>query len=377
LDDGAREWLRRANVEGAAFLIADEGPGLSGSSFLAVGEALVEIGVPSHRITFLCSRPVDPSTLLAPEAPTRWAVFRTVACPPTSRVPKSAGEYLVGDAWRRLVYDDESEWPASWTQLERLKFLSSDRTRLVKFEGLGAYGAEAMRRAVALFEDGWGPHAVDEGDGFVSYAMAGRPLHRDPGTEFVRVLDRIARYCAARVRLFRRPGGDDDGAELLAMLRTNVLEEFGRDLPATWIPVVEHPVIADARMQPHEWVRSASGSVLKVDGVAHGDDHVFPGWTDVAWDLAGTMVEWGLDPGASDWFLQCYRRASGEDPRGRIGPYLRAYAVFRMAYSKMAAMAVGPGEESERLARDYRRYRAMSSSRGLRLRLSRGPRRPG
>ncbi len=362
LDRASRARVQRANDGGSTFLVVDEGPGLSGSSFLAVGEALVACGVPSTRILFLCSRAVDPATLIAADARARWTEFRSLAPLSTACVPSTAGEYLVGDGWRRMVCGQpESRWPASWTQLERLKFLSRDRARILKFEGLAWYGAAALARAVALFEDGWGPQALDEGDGFVSYPFAGRPL--DAGRCSETVLDAMARYCAARGRLF--PASATDDGELVAMLRTNVLEEFGADLPSAWIPAVERAVLPDARMQPHEWVESTPGSLLKVDAVAHGDDHVFPGRTDIAWDLAGAIVEWGLDRNARDWFLARYRRASGDDPRPRIGAFLRAYAIFRMAYCKMAAAAVGPGLELDRFAREYRRYRALACPRIL------------
>ena len=355
LDRAARDRVQRHNEKGAAFLVADEGPGLSGSSLLAVGEALVACGVPSDRVTFLCSRFVDPATLLAPDAAARWSVFRAVACPSAARLPCEVGEPLAGDHWRRRAFGSEPMWPASWTQFERVKFLTPDGVRLLKFEGLGPYGAEALRRGAALHAEGWGPEPKGEGAGFVSYALATSPMRRAHRSEAV--LARIARYCAARTRIF--PVAHADTGDLLEMLRTNVREEFGRDVPAAWIPRVERPVIADARMQPHEWVRGPGGTLLKVDGVSHGDDHFFPGWTDIAWDLAGAIVEWGLDRCERQWLLRAYRRASGDDPSARISPYIRAYAVFRMAYSKMAAAAVGPGAESDRLLRDYRRYRAL------------------
>lgn len=348
------EW-RRAADEGAAFFVVDEGPGLSGSSFLAVGEALVESGVPSCRIAFLCSHPVDPAKLLAPDARARWSVFRAAWCTSPGQLPDDAGECLVGDGWRRrLVGGPESRWPASWTQMERLKFLSKDGNRLLKFEGLAAYGAEALRRAAALFAEGWGPPVADSGDGFLSYALAGIPMVLRSCSEST--LRTIARYCTARGRLF--PAATTDQGDLVAMLRINLRHQFGVELPASWIPSIERPVVPDGRMQPHEWLRSSSGSLIKVDAVAHGDDHLFPGPTDIAWDLAGTIVEWRLGQHAAEWLLRCYRRASGDDARARIGPYLRAYAVFRMAYCKMAAAAIGSGSDAERLTRDYVGYRA-------------------
>ncbi len=46
-------------------------------------------------------------------------------------------------------------------------------------------------------------------------------------------------------------------------------------------------------MLPHEWIRTASG-FLKTDAVDHQDDLFFPGCQDIAWDIAGAIVEFGI-----------------------------------------------------------------------------------
>ena len=97
--------------------------------------------------------------------------------------------------------------------------------------------------------------------------------------------------------------------------------------------------------------------MFKTDAADHSDDHFFPGPTDIAWDLAGAIVEWDLPRQAADYLLERYRRASGDDPESRMPGYLLAYTVFRMGYCKMAAAAVGISEEEQRLLRDYLWYR--------------------
>jgi hypothetical protein len=367
----AQAAIEGANGERAEFFVVDEGPGLSGSTFLAVGEALRARGVPPERITFLGSRAVEPSQLLAHDAAVRWSRFRMLAATSPPRLPARTGTTgrtgarpLAGGEWRELVYEDPEDWPASWTAFERPKLVDAPSGRILKFEGLGPYGATAFARALALAEAGWGPEVSDEGEGFLGYALAGPPLAARDLDEGV--LERLAEYCAARLALFPAASASDtEDSQVIAMLRTNVLEEFGLEVPDTWEPAVERPVHADARMLPHEWVRSASGQLVKVDAVGHGDDHFMPGPTDIAWDLAGTIVEWALDRAARERFLAVYRRASGDDPRARLDPYVRAYAVFRMAYCKMAAAALGPGPEAERLTAAYRRYRRAVESEGV------------
>ena len=60
--------------------------------------------------------------------------------------------------------DEEHEWPESWTQMERLKFLSPDRRQFFKFEGMGPIGSEVRERAFALAAAGFSPAVADAGD---------------------------------------------------------------------------------------------------------------------------------------------------------------------------------------------------------------------
>jgi hypothetical protein len=110
-------------------------------------------------------------------------------------------------------------------------------------------------------------------------------------------------------------------------------------------------------MLPHKWIES-DGQWLKVDSVTHGDNHFFPGPTDIAWDLAGTVVEWDLDDQSQSLFLDHYGHLSGDDAKPRFPVYRLAYSVFRMAFCKMAAAGMRGSEEEHRLTNDYRKYRA-------------------
>ena len=102
-------------------------------------------------------------------------------------------------------------------------------------------------------------------------------------------------------------------------------------------------------MQPHEWLLSKDGKLLKTDSGSHGDDHFFPGPTDIAWDLAGAIVEWQMNDQQTTEFLDRYRRASGDDASARIDGFIKAYTVFRLAYCLMAANAMNGSDEQPRL----------------------------
>jgi hypothetical protein len=124
---------------------------------------------------------------------------------------------------------------------------------------------------------------------------------------------------------------------------------------------VRFPGLVDGRMLPHEWLLTAENPV-KTDGVSHGDDHFFPGPTDIAWDLAGTIVEWDLDPQSSEYLLRHYQMVSGDDPGERLPAFLQAYAAFRMGYCKMAAESMCGRLEGERLWSAYRQYREFTKA---------------
>ena len=351
-----REWTASMRSRGAEFLVVDEGPGMSGSSFLSVGEALLSAGVPRSKITFLCSRQPNVESLTSRNAATRWPAFRA-AYPPwkSEHLPEEAKTYVGGGIWRAQQFGDEANWPASWTHMERPKYTSEDGRLLLKFEGFGRFGAEVHERARKVAEAGFGPMPLEPKEGFGRYPIiAGQALtSAEVATD---VLRSIGRYCAWRADAI--VANDCDNSELERMLRFNTHEEFGVELPAevTRLAVVR-PVIADGRMLPHKWLRTTDGKVLKVDNAIHGDEHFFPGPTDIAWDLAGAIVEWGLDARAQRALVAEYRAAAGEDPRDRLPAYLMAYATFRMGFCKMASAAMWGSYEQERLVRAYEHYR--------------------
>ncbi len=170
------------------------------------------------------------------------------------------------------------------------------------------------------------------------------------------VLARMAEYCAFRRRTFRV-----ELAELNALqqMAEHNLRELGLDLPVELR--LEHAVIADGRMQPHEWLVTNEGRLLKTDSGSHGDDHFFPGPTDIAWDLAGAIVEWRMNEQQVREFIDLYRCASGDDPSARIDGFIRAYAVFRSAYCLMAANAMRGSDEEARLQRAAAEYKEMAA----------------
>jgi hypothetical protein len=351
-----KEFIRRYLAQGADFLIVDEGPGLSGSSFLSVAEALVEAGVSHQRIILICGHEPEFDVLCADDGPRRARRFRWLAVSAEPRRPAEAKIFIGGGEWRTRLFGEQSRWPESWINFERLKYLSSAEgaeTRLFKFIGLGHYGDRVREREENVAAAGFGAAPQGESEGFSSYAwITGRPMCAEDLSEDA--LARLAAYCAFRAEALAAELADLNALEQMAEHNLHELG-FGQALRLR----LERPVLADGRMQPHEWLLTGDGRMLKTDSGSHGDDHFFPGPTDIAWDLAGAIVEWKMNPAQEQAFLESYRRASGDDASARIADFITAYAVFRCAYCCMAAGALQGNDEQARLERAAVQYSAV------------------
>jgi hypothetical protein len=242
--------------------------------------------------------------------------------------------------------------------MERLKFLSPDRQSIYKFEGFGRFGEEVLARAKVLADAGFGCPAEDAGDGMIRYpVIEGVTANSDDVSPAL--LRRLARYCAFRAAEFRSPGSPP--TQLPGMLRFNTQQEFGVDLgPDMDELCTSDPILTDGRMQPHKWIGATDGNFVKVDAHTHGDDHFFPGPTDIAWDLAGAIIEWNLDRDAADLFLREFQRISGMNRALVMPVFVLAYSVFRLAYCKMALSSVTGSLEEARIANAYQYYHRLA-----------------
>jgi len=81
------------------FVIVDEGPGLSGSSFLSVAEALERCGVTAAQITMMGSRKPDVAELRTPNASERWPKYLFLPTSVEPVLPKGAGQSIGGGWW--------------------------------------------------------------------------------------------------------------------------------------------------------------------------------------------------------------------------------------------------------------------------------------
>lgn len=360
--EGAERALVLSNRESdAEFIIVDEGPGLSGSTLLAVAEALLSLGIATRRIRICCSHTPDPGSLVAPDAAARWARFEVRAADSALRPDAPDSEDVSGGAWRARVFATPNDYPACWVSQERTKFLDSERQLLHKFEGLPPYGDTVYEHAGRLWEAGLCPEPLAYRNGFVTYRWLAGSLLRARSDESV--LERLAHYFRTRRRLLE--ASETCQSSLENMARVNVRESLGIELPASFRLLVDRPVVPDARMLPHEWIEARDGSgLVKVDAVDHGDGHLFPGPTDALWDLAGAMIEFRLDAAARGSLLERYAGAARYALSSPLASYLIAYSAFRVGSAHMALLGANP-EERTRLER-ARAYYAAELARSLR-----------
>jgi len=354
---------------GVMFLIVDEGPGLSGSSMTGAAELLSSLGVPDNRIVFFPAWRPTPDAFVSAAARGRWPrhelasvtledAFGADLFPATDDI--SAG------CWRKLFDLDEARWPAVHPQHERRKYLHSqggEGQRLTKFAGLGRHGAERLALAERLAGAGFAPEPLGLETGFLTTRWArARPLRRrDLDAAF---LDHAARYLA-----FRASGPRLDAPAGLETLLHMTEHNIGLGLGEEWrsrlgrLEVVRRaledaPAVAlDGRCQPHEWLKTSEG-YLKADAVDHWDDHFFPGPADPAWDVAGFVAEFGLDPaGRQDFASRVAALARDPGLAARLPFYTVAYLAFRLGYAWMAERSLREHPDGHRFARLVRRYR--------------------
>lgn len=373
-------------------VVVDEGPGLSGSSFGAVADALEGLGVPRERIAFLPSHGGDLGPRASAAHRHRWgAALRPVVAmealildpaDPAHHLETWAAdlvgpgiaplEDISGGAWRARVHGpDEACWPASIAYQERRKFLmrARDGPFLLKFVGLGPEGELKGAHAMALAEAGFIPPVMGLRHGFMVQAWREdvRPL--DPGRhDRAALIAHLARYLGFRARTFpATPERGASGAALLEMTRHNTglalgepeagaAERLTRALPDLDAGLAR--IETDGRLNAHEWLVDPDGRLWKADAVDHHAAHDLIGCQDLAWDVVGASVELGLTPGETDALCTAIE-AEGDlaVDRARLRALRPAYLAFHLGRARMAADALGGWPaEARRLTREAERY---------------------
>ena len=149
--------LERRLLDGEAhYILVDEGPGQSGSSFGAVADWLQQRGVPLERIAFLPSHGGAPGEQASRAHRQRWDVAQREIADFGDRLPQLVAQWasgLIGPVdrepddlsageWRRLAFASGGEWPPAIATFERRKILLAHGNErfLANFAGLGGTG---------------------------------------------------------------------------------------------------------------------------------------------------------------------------------------------------------------------------------------------
>lgn len=386
-------------------LVVDEGPGLSGSSMVAVAEALVRLGLRRSHLCFFPSHGGGPGHAASetmrhwwastPRYVTAWQDIRwhgrslpeTLAAAVADRHGAEDPVVRIEDfsvgLWRRVLYPSSSLWPPACAPFERAKYrctTAGGRRFLCKFAGLNlARGGAATMTEVAaerlteLAARGCGPAPLGVVHGFVIRPwIEGAPLPRVTRADAnAAMLTAIGRHLAHTAGTMLPASGAEAGmARLQDMLCWNTREALGEVLAERarrlYGKVLRAALMGgrracrDGRQAPHAWLRTSTGQMVKVHGMGHEFDQTLVGQQSMAWDVAGALVEWGWEMGTAGPLFDAFSAAGGETMApAEIVCYRLAYAAFRTGQCKLCAEAAGADvAESRRLWRAYRWYRA-------------------
>jgi hypothetical protein len=309
------------------YVIVDEGPGLSGSSFGAVADWLEARGVPLERIAFLPSHDGDPGSKASDAHRVRWRKAQRVPAPFDPAILRDTVDGLepfsTGSPWERLKFR------AAW----------NGEPVLLKFAGLGAIGECKLAMARALHAGAFTPEPLGLLHGFLveRWLADAQPLATNDNP-----VEEIGRYIGARAKLF--PAAGLDGAsikELLAMARRNIELALGAgaqsaldscDVDALQLRV--HRVRTDNQLDRDQWLRLRDGRLIKTDALDHHQGHDLIGCQDAAWDVAGAVVEFGLDDDGTAALIAATRLFLD---RSLLDFYLICYCAFRAGQTAIAA----------------------------------------
>jgi hypothetical protein len=367
--------LERTLLDGDAhYVIVDEGPGQSGSSFGAVADWLQERGVALERIALLPSHPGAPGPATTERRRNWWgSVQRQVAdfgdhwsalierwCSALLGPFDERPREISGGSWRELHYAREEDWPPIVPSWERRKFLvTADGERfLVKFAGLARIGEEKTTIARALHSEGLTAEPVGLAHGFLVERWCEGAAPLDPEEK---PIAELAHYIATRAKLLPASSGSGASvAELVEMARRNISLEFGDALARALDPwesragALERRIVrvrTDNKLDRHEWLRTAAGALLKTDALDHHRAHDLIGCQGMAWDIAGAIVEFDLGQAEQAELVRRVAESACRVDGELLRFYHLAYLAFRLGQTRLGATMVSDAEERRRIGK--------------------------
>jgi hypothetical protein len=343
-----------------AYAIVDEGPGLSGSSFGCVTEWLVEHGVPRGRIHRFPGHAGEPGAMAGPERLAHWRASPSHHVPFEDLLPRLAGwiaevtgpltaplRDISGGAWREFVSPATAASPVAGNW-ERRKFLveSSAGRFLAKFAGLGEEGRRKLALARRLHAQGVVPEPIGLAHGFLVTRWVDAPGLPDATLPRELLVEQLAAYLADRAVIPAMDGGSLAALNEMALHNTaEALDEAAavrlsaRLGAADRLEPLVRRVETDNRLHAWEWL-VADGSLIKTDAYDHAHAHDFVGPQDIAWDVAGAVVEHELTGAETEALLAGFAARSGKPVNAQLLAFLLpCYLAFQLG---VWTIGIGP-----------------------------------
>jgi hypothetical protein len=370
--------------------VVDEGPGLSGSSFMSVADWLEQHGVAEERIHFFPSHRGTPGPQAGDTVRRRWDGFTrhsktfdevfletdTAAHRLTSWLGDAVGpldgplDDLSAGRWRATVHGREQDWPPAIPAMERRKYRGNAGgcQVLVKFAGLGQLGQRKLAAARALAAAGFTAEPLALIHGFIVETWLAAAAHcRIERVPRPQLIARIADYLAFRAVAF--PAASEEGAslrELVDMTVFNTGRRLGQGLAdrlakqLAGLPDLEPGLkrcATDNRLQPFEWLVRPDGRLMKTDALDHAFGHDLVGCQDVAWDLAGAAVEFDLGSDERETLVRRVESMTGRSISRRLmGSLEPCYLALEIARLHFGLAMSGEQGDQRRLQAADRRY---------------------
>lgn len=310
-----------------AFVIVDEGPGLSGSSMAAVAEALEAQGVDAQRIFFFPGHGNGPGREASAEIRRWWTPER---CWVTS-VPeeRATGHRLFGG------------------------FAAADAT-------LATLGSLRFRRQQRMAEHGLSLKPITLAHGWLYLEGGGRPLTRaDLSAGFI--TGTLAPYVtsaaqrAETLETFRQ--AIDRTSEALAAAGESTVfaaraaqETDGRLLAG------------DGRLQPAEWLRTPDGRILKCNATGTDCEHTWAGPQHLLWDVAGAIAEWEMSADDEALLLAVLAKDHAiAAPAFALAFHMAGYCCLGLARARQQGCAPSARRHEHRFRAALARMEALSA----------------
>jgi hypothetical protein len=296
------------------YLVVNEGPGMSGSSFVATRVALTKMGVPAEKIHFFTGHPNAPGAAASEETRRIWAGTTRWHVPLVDTAfgnKKGLFEVL-------KEREERFDFPVVW------KF--AGQALPWPFDCSGA--AEGNARRIA--ERSCGLPVLDAVDGWLAF-----PFVNGQSTKVA--LERLADHIvAAADEPLRREDEMEAEARLREMLMVNVRKYFadvGIDGALKgWLEELVFEAgqksSGDGHMERRHWIADGMGKLWKLKTTGSKLSHHVAYLLPALWDVAQVVVEWNLRREEEKEFCAALRT-------GGLRVDRRELAFFKMAYAAL------------------------------------------